>query len=89
MSADGPVRRSLENFLTVQSRKKIPVAAKCPKCGSAMSHTLTTFSFVQVKVGGSSCLSASAAAPNTDSLPDAEPSQSAEGTTVEGQFVKY
>ena len=45
MSADGPVRRSLENFLTVQSRKKIPVAAKCPKCGSAMSHSLATFSF--------------------------------------------
>jgi hypothetical protein len=44
MSADGPVRRSLENFLTAQSLK-IPVATKCPKCGSAMSHTLTTFSF--------------------------------------------
>jgi hypothetical protein len=44
MSADGPVRRSLENFLTVESLKT-PVATKCPKCGSAMSHTLTTFSF--------------------------------------------
>jgi|GEM_PF-3459491 len=44
MSADGSVRRSLENFLTVESLKT-PVATKCPKCGSAMSHTLTTFSF--------------------------------------------